>query len=1061
MKRMLPVVLVLCALPLRARAAPADAAAVVREAGVRGGLVVHAGCDAPAFTAGLCVDDRFLVHALDRDPARVATARDAVRSLAEGRRVGKVSVAHWTEDGLPYADNLVNLLVVSDPGVTVPDGEILRVLVPGGVALLRGDSKAGSPAASLKGWAKIVKPRPAAMGEWTHGLHGPDGNAVGRDRIVGPPRSLQWMAAPLWARLHDAPSTTSAHVSAGGRVFYIGDEGPAGMYQDLADKWFLVARDAFNGTLLWKRPMPEWGWKQWVANWHARNNQPFQLSKRLVAVDDAVYVTLGFNAPLSALDAATGGTVKTYEGTQHTDEILFLDGLLILGLNETPHRPAAANQEPLKKSVAVVEAETGRILWKKSGLLGMHAKTDSIRPVGRLELAAADGRVHLVDRDAIVALDLKTGDALWRVPRPKADEYKANFNTLMSELSVLVVGAGVVLFAQPEGGKSFHSVPGTLYAFDAKDGKALWKRRYGGWVHNTPPNVFVIDGMLWIHEHLDVALQGKSPKNQAGLAYAVLGLDPRTGEEQKRHATRDILNVGHHHRCYRNKATDRFLLMSRRGVEFVDLETGRNHLHHWTRGDCQMGVMPCNGLLYTTPHPCGCYLDTKLNGYFALAGERFRMPRAGDKPSERLVKGPAFGRPPAAPLAAEASDWPAFRADAKRSGSIPGAVPSSLQRRWEADLGGRVGPVSVAGGKVFVPVVDAHRVAALDAETGKPVWDFTADGRVDTPPTLYRGLALFGAADGWVYAVRTDSGELAWKRRLAPRDWLIGCRNQLESAWPVHGAVLVQGERLYAAAGRSTYLDGGIHLYVMQPDTGEILDRRTRCTSDPESVKKQSASAFDIPGLLADILVGDGSSVYMRRDTVFGDESASKAHVFATGGLRDDSWFNRTTWQVGGMKHAQLLVFNERSAYGLAAYAGTSRARAFEPGAKGYRLFATVLQAPRAKKPAERGKRKKGKDGTGAGAWSIHVPVRGTAMALAGDTLFVAGAPDTVDPDDPLGALEGRKGMVLCAFAAADGKPVAELKLDSLPVWDGLAAAGGRLYLAVQSGRVICLAGKR
>jgi hypothetical protein len=177
--------------------------------------------------------------------------------------------------------------------------------------------------------------------------------------------------------------------------------------------------------------------------------------------------------------------------------------------------------------------------------------------------------------------------------------------------------------------------------------------------------------------------------------------------------------------------------------------------------------------------------------------------------------------------------------------------------------------------------------------------------------------------------------------------------------------------------------------------------------------------------------------------------------------LRDDSWFNRTTWQVGGMKHAQLLVFNERFAYGLAAYAGTSRAKAFEPGAKGYRLSATALKASRAKKPAERGKRKKGQGGAGASVWSIHVPVRGTAMALAGDTLFVAGTPDTVDPDDPLGALEGRKGMVLCAFAAADGKQVGELKLDSLPVWDGLAAAGGRLYLATRAGRVICLAGTK
>ena len=51
--------------------------------------------------------------------------------------------------------------------------------------------------------------------------------------------------------------------------------------------------------------------------------------------------------------------------------------------------------------------------------------------------------------------------------------------------------------------------------------------------------------------------------------YAVLGLDLQTGDRKHRFPTKEILHVGHHHRCYRNKATERFLLMSRRGVEFI------------------------------------------------------------------------------------------------------------------------------------------------------------------------------------------------------------------------------------------------------------------------------------------------------------------------------------------------------------------------------------------------------------------------------------------------------------------------------------------------------------
>jgi len=53
-------------------------------------------------------------------------------------------------------------------------------------------------------------------------------------------------------------------------------------------------------------------------------------------------------------------------------------------------------------------------------------------------------------------------------------------------------------------------------------------------------------------------------------------------------------------------------------------------------------------------------------------------------------------------------------------------------------------------------------------------------------------------------------------------------------------------------------------------------------------------------------------------------------------------------------------------------------------------------------------------------------------------------------------ALEGREGALLLAVSAADGKKLAEYTLESPPVWDGMAAAGGRLYFATEDGTVIC-----
>ena len=81
-------------------------------------------------------------------------------------------------------------------------------------------------------------------------------------------------------------------------------------------------------------------------------------------------------------------------------------------------------------------------------------------------------------------------------------------------------------------------------------------------------------------------------------------------------------------------------------------------------------------------------------------------------------------------------------------------------------------------------------------------------------------------------------------------------------------------------------------------------------------------------------------------------------------------------------------------------------------------------------------------------------------MALAADMLFLAGAPDIVDPRDPLGSFEGRKGGVLCAFSVTDGGKLSELNIDALPVWDGMAAAQGKLFLAMKDGSIRCLQGE-
>jgi len=589
---------------------------ILSAAGVRGGLVVHLGCGDGKLTAALRAGNGYVVQGLGADEAEVEQARRHIESLG---LYGPVSVDTFDGKRLPYIDNLVNLAVVGD-GSGVGQDEILRVLAPLGVACVRKGNE----------WTTIVKPWPPDIDEWTHWLHGASGNAVAEDTRVGPPRHLQWIGGPLWLKHHNATISLSAMVSAKGRLFTILDEGPPGLF-GLPEKWTLVARDAFNGTLLWKRRMTDWGWRAWGAagrGSRSRFDQPIDLQRRLVAVGERVYVPLGARQPLSQLDAATGKVLRTYAGTERVSEVLVHDGKLIVSV----HRPAEeAKAQLLGKSILVFEADSGKALWQKAKLQGVAGKTSELRKYTCLYLAASGSQLFYVDGDAIVSASAETGKELWRVPRPPRGKTRSAYAALyVPDLCTLVACRDVLLFGQTA---ACNRIPWneplrtTLLALSARTGKELWRAECGNWGYGSPPGVFVTGNAAWVH---------------AFGGYSLRGLDLATGKPRRTFPTSKAMNSAHHHRCYRNKATANYVLASRRGVEFIDIRSGKNLLHHWVRGACRYGILPCNGLLYAPPDPCMCYATAKVNGLLALAARREAHPVTPS--SERLERGPAFGK---------------------------------------------------------------------------------------------------------------------------------------------------------------------------------------------------------------------------------------------------------------------------------------------------------------------------------------------------------------------------------------------------------------------------------
>jgi outer membrane protein assembly factor BamB len=720
-----------------------QAGQILEDAGVRGGLIVHVGCGDGRLTAALRAGNAYLVHGLDASPANVEKARGHIRSLG---LYGDISVGRLEGSHLPYADNLVNLVVSADLG-EIPMDEVMRVLCPNGVAYIQ-------PSAGLDGeFTKTVKRWPGEIGEWTHYLQDASNNAVAADTQVGSPRRLKWVCGPLWTRSHEFNSSLCAMVSGKGRLFYVFDEGLPGVtVNSLPEKWTLIARDAFNGKLLWKRPLADWGSHEWKKR--ALRSVPLTIPRRIVAQGDRLFVTLGYDAPVSVLDAATGKILATYEETAGVEEIRCVDGILILRKGGN--------------LVVAVDVETGRKLWEVTGR------------IQQFSLAAQNGRVFYQDGAAVLCLRVSDGEEFWRAQGK-------------SPASLLVIHDGRVLLLRKQ----------QIEALSADTGKSIWavNSRVGR------NELFVANKQLW-------HWQGSG----------IVGRDLNTGKLTTTLDTSDVFTPGHHPRCYQSKATENFIITPYRGAEFISVTGQANTQNDWLRGPCRYGIMPGNGLLYVGPNPCFCYPGVKLIGFNALAPAA-TGPAGELLSAERLTRGGAYqeAKELARSRQGNADDWPTYRHDAKRSGAASCDVPSEVSTRWSASLRGKLTPPVLGGDRLYVAAKDEHTLYAFDAEEGRRLWNFTSGGRIDSPCTIYGELVLFGSADGCVYCLRASNGQLIWRFRAASSDRQIIAFGQLESPWRVHGSILIKDGVAYCTAGRSTYLDGGIWIFGLDPATGKVL----------------------------------------------------------------------------------------------------------------------------------------------------------------------------------------------------------------------------------------------
>lgn len=181
--------------------------------------------------------------------------------------------------------------------------------------------------------------------------------------------------------------------------------------------------------------------------------------------------------------------------------------------------------------------------------------------------------------------------------------------------------------------------------------------------------------------------------------------------------------------------------------------------------------------------------------------------------------------------------------------------PITVENLWNADVGR-----GTAGAFVkLVPVVQLGRiyaashdgvVMALDADTGKPIWEVDTDLPISAGVGISNELVLVGTDQGQVVALQAETGEEAWRAQLSSEILAI--------PQGAEGVVVVR-----SVDGRFTGLDinSGDPLWV---HTHTVPALTLRGTAGPLLAQGVAITGLDTGKLLV-LSLQDGAPVWEKR----------------------------------------------------------------------------------------------------------------------------------------------------------------------------------------------------
>ena len=976
-----------------------------------GTLIVHLGATDGALELRLAKSGVSLVHALTSDQKTT----DGLRALFAKEKVSSVVTVERVRDwkALPYPDRFVHHLIadLDALGAGPSAEEIERVLVSGGSATLR---KGGT-------WRTTKRPASSQIDDWSHKWYDPTGNPVSKDKVAGPPTVVQWVHGPAFADR-----------SVGGKMPRIA--GGVFVCVDSVDG-ALFARDASTGLSIWR------------ADLRLSETADFVVTdgKVYVHVDDAADEKTRNRAeagPLHVLDLATGKRLHVFDQS--------IKNRSPKGSDKNSIAQTIVHEQNIVEAVGpelcVLDARTGKRRW-------LHTLKDGFyfAPIligDQVIVAECDNPVKRARLDnsnsarAVTAFALADGKQRWRtekvLPPWVTEDIKGTKVTSRPSLSPLIGAEGMVFL---HAGSYQSRAPGAfLAAISARDGKELWRHTFAekDWNNTVEASRLVVrDGTVFY-------LGGKG----------IRAYDAKTGKPNTDFLKRPRYAFNGFGECSGSRATSNWLISNGLCYWNQDLELTET----WAaRSACGTGVIPANGMIYALPTGCDCISYSR--GYLGMSCTPLPGPIA-DK--DRLVVGPV----PAALSkgATSPDDWPIFLGNPQRTGARPQALPDKLQVVWKSKVAelptgfvakdrqhseswlGALSAPTMADNTVVVACPETGEVVALDATSGQRKWAYPVGSKVDSPPTLYRGVALFGCHDGWVYALRLTDGQLAWRFLAAPFERKAVIHGHLTSAFPVHGSLLVLDDKLLVTAGFHNYL-GGIHGWVLDPASGKIL-AKTELRGGPKTPRPAvndilCASADNQQGWLAqDVGLGiDG--IPRGRTTKLGQAivegkppimviDRNAAFVRFPHDWRGGSTHGWVRPMSAGGARAHRVVFDGITAFALI----DPQINQNHPVTASKTAVLTAIEGAAFKDRKELWR---------ATAEQLGRKESYSTLLKAGSRLYLGG-----------GKRDGGVGF-LQIVSAADGKLLQEVALPARVTECGFAAAQSRLIVTCEDGTVVCL----